>query len=229
VKLTVGFSPERLGAGTTIKLGLRVATPAGGAPSPVTEMELLLAPGLGIASSDLGLETCVPSELERDGVAGCPPDSLMGRGNAAAEVPFGSSFVTERAPIELFSGPLQEGHPQLLFFASGEFPVLANIIFGALVLPAQGPFGGQLNATLPLLPSVPEGPDVALVQLQTTIGASGITYYERVKGRTVRFHPRGILLPASCPRGGFPFAARLTFQDATHASAGTTVPCPHGG
>ena len=171
VKLLASFSPERLGAGTTISFGLRIATAPGHAPSPVTDIELLLPSGLGIASSDLGLETCTPAELERDGLAGCPPDSLMGRGSAAAEVPFGAAFVTEQAPVELFSGPLQDGHPQLLFFASGEYPVLASFIFGALVLPAKAPFGGVLNTTLPLVPGVPEGPDVALVRLQTTIGA----------------------------------------------------------
>jgi hypothetical protein len=228
VTLTTTFSPERLGSGTTIHFGLQIATPAGRAPSALTDMELLLPAGLSIATSDLGLETCVPSRLESDGLAGCPPNSLMGRGNATAEVPFGSEFVIERAPLTLFSGPLQEGHPQLLFFADGELPVLANIIFGALVLPAHAPFGGLLHTKLPLLPSVPEGPDVALVKLQTTIGAKGITYYERVKGRTISFHPRGILLPKSCPRGGFAFAAHLTFQDATHASANTTVACPRG-
>jgi hypothetical protein len=229
VRLTAAFSPERLGAGTTIRFGLEVATPGGRTPSPVTGMEVLLPAGLGIVTSDLGLETCTPSQLEREGLAGCPPDSLMGRGSAAAEVPFGAAFVTEQAPITLFSGPLLEGHPQLLFFASGEYPVLANIIFAATVLPAKAPFGGLLSTTPPLVPSVPEGPDVALVRLATTIGAKGITYYERVKGRTISFHPRGILLPKSCPRGGFAFAAHLTFQDATHASAGATVPCPRGG
>jgi hypothetical protein len=228
VKLTASFSPEHLGAGTTIGFGLRVSTPAGNAPSPVTDIELLLPPGLGISTSDLGLETCAPSRLEREGLAGCPPDSLMGRGSAAAEVPFGSAFVTEQAPLELFSGPLQDGHPQLLFFASGEYPVLANLIFGALVLPAKAPFGGLLNTTLPLVPSVPEGPDVALVRLQTTIGPSHITYYEHVDGKTVSFHPRGILLPGSCPRGGFAFAARLIFQDGTGAGARTVIPCPRG-
>jgi len=76
------------------------------------------------------------------------------------------------------------------------------------------------------VPSVPEGPDVALVRLATTIGAKGITYYEHVKGKTIRFHPRGILLPRTCPRGGFAFAAHLSFQDGTRAGAGAVVPCP---
>ena len=226
VSLTATFTPERLGAGTTIRVGFGIATPPGRAPSPVTDVELLLPPGLAIASSDLGLETCEPAKLESEGFAGCPPDSLMGRASAAAEVPFGSGFVTERAPIRLFWGPLQEGHPQLLFFAEGEAPVLANIIFGALVLPAPAPFGGALNARLPLVPSVRGGPDVALVHLETTIGAKGIVYTEHSKGKTIHFRPRGIVLPGSCPHGGFSFAARLSFQDATQASATTVVKCP---
>ncbi len=229
VRLTAAFVPERLGDRTTIRFGLQVSTPAGRVPSALTNLQVLLPAGLSIATSDLGLETCVPWKLEQSGLAGCPADSLMGRGSAAAEVPFGTAFVTERAPLTLFSGPLQDGHPQLLFFASGELPVLADIIFTALVLPAHAPFGGLLSTTPPLIPSVPEGPDVALVRLQTTIGAKGITYYERVKGRTISFHPRSVVLPSSCPRGGFAFAAHLSFQDATHASAGTTVPCPRSG
>jgi hypothetical protein len=192
----------------------------------VTDVQLLLPPGLSIATSDLGLETCSLSSLEQEGLAGCPPDSLMGRGSAVAEVPFGSEFISEPAQVTLFSAPLQNGHPQLLFLASGELPVLANLVFGALVLPAQAPFGGLIDTTLPLVPSVRGGPDMALVRLQTTIGAKGITYYERVKGKTISFRPRSLVLPRSCPHGGFAFAADLSFQDGTHSSAATTVPCP---
>jgi hypothetical protein len=228
VRLTASFTPERLGAGTTVRIGFRVDTAAGRAPSPPIDVQLLLPAGLGIATSDLGLETCTLSVLEHVGLAGCPTDSLMGHGSALAEVPFGSSFVFEQARVLLFSGPLRNGHPELLMFASGEFPVLADLVFPSLVLPTGAPFGGLIDTRLPLVPSVPEGPDVALVALQTTIGPAGITYYETVKGRRVAFHPRGILLPRSCPRGGFPFAVRLTFQDGSGAAASTAVPCPRG-
>ncbi len=229
VRLTAAFTPERLGAGTTLHFDMSVTTAGDRPPSAVTELQLLLPSGLGVASSDLGLESCTPAQLEREGLAGCPPDSLMGRGSAAAEVPFGSAFVTERAPIALFSGGLQSGRQQLLFYAYGNYPVLAYIIFSALVLPADAPFGGVIDTMPPPVPSVPNGPDVALVRLQTTIGPLGITYTERVGSKTISFHPRGILLPASCPRGGFPFVANLTFQDGTRSSAATSVPCPRGG
>jgi hypothetical protein len=227
--LTAALSPERLGAGTTIEVGFQVGTPAGLEPSPVTDVQLLLPRGLSIATSDLGLETCVPSRLEHEGLAGCPPDSLMGRGSAVTEVPFGSAFVSEPARVTLFSGPLKDGHVQLLFLASGELPVLTDLVFGALVLPARAPFGGLIDTTLPLVPSIRNGPDVALVQLATTIGARGITYYEPSKGGTISFRPRSILLPARCPRGGFRFAARLRFQDDTRASASASVACPRSG
>ncbi len=77
---------------------------------------------------------------------------------------------------------------------------------------------------VPLVPSLPDSPDVAVVQLTTTLGPLGITYYERVHGHTIAYHPRGLLLPDSCPRGGFPFAAELGFVDGSTASARRCVP-----
>ncbi|HEY2633061.1 MAG TPA: hypothetical protein VGI26_11870, partial [Solirubrobacteraceae bacterium] len=204
----------------------RVETPAGQAPTPLSEVRLLLPRGLGVTTSDLGLETCLIAQLEQRGFSGCPADSLMGHGTATAEVPFGSSYVVERTKVLLFSGPLQDGHFQLLMLASGEKPVIANLVFPTLVLPARAPYGGAIDTALPLIPSVPEGPDVALVALKTTIGPAGITYYETIKGRRVAFRPRGILLPSKCPHGGFPFAARLSFTDGTQSVANTKVRCP---
>jgi hypothetical protein len=75
----------------------------------------------------------------------------MGHGSATTAVPFGSRFVIEHTGITLFSGPVQAGDPQLLFVTVGEYPVIAEIIFSALVLPAGPRFGGLAgaNATVP--------------------------------------------------------------------------------
>jgi hypothetical protein len=229
VRLTAAFSPERLGAATTIRTSLRVIPPAGRPPLPVTEFELRYPNELGFGTSELGLETCLPAQLEAHGSAGCPGNSLMGHGSALVEVPFGPRKVLEKAPVTIYSRPVREGKLGLLFLASGKLPVIANLVFGAFVRHAREPFGGLIDTSLPLVPSVPRGPYVALVGLQSTIGPDGITYRERVNGRTVAFHPRGMLLPPHCPRGGFPFAARLTFADGSNASATTAVPCPRGG
>jgi hypothetical protein len=50
-----------------------------------------------------------------------------------------------------------------------------------------------------------------------------------VAGETLAYQPKGILLPRSCPRGGFPFSAQFTFLDGSTTSSQTTVRCPpHG-
>lgn len=226
VKLAASFSPDRLGASTTIRVGFQLAYPIGMAALAATEIQFFLPRGLGIATSELGLQNCLPAQLELGGRAACPSNSLMGHGSAVTAVPFGSRFVIERTAITLFSGPLSKGDPQLLFVATGESPVIAEVIFAALVLSAGPRFGGVIDARLPLVPSVPDGPDVALLGLQTTIGPAGITYHENVDGRIVSFRPRGILLPRSCPRGGFPFAVHLSFSDGSGAGANAAVPCP---
>jgi hypothetical protein len=228
VELAASFSPERLGKGTTIKIGFHLSYPSGESPLAATAIRFFLPPGLGIATSELGLQNCLPAQLELLGRAGCPSNSLMGHGSATTAVPFGSRFVIEHTSVTLFSGPIQGSDPQLLFVTVGEYPVIAEVIFSALVLPAGPRFGGLIETKLPLVPSVPYGPDIALLGLQTTIGPAGITYREDIDGKTVSFHPRGILLPKSCPRGGFPFAVNLSFSDGTGAGAGATVPCPRG-
>ena len=66
-----------------------------------------------------------------------------------------------------------------------------------------------------MISSLPEAPDVALVELATTIGPSHITYYEYARHKTIPYRPRGILLSYHCPHGGFQFAAEMTFEDGT--------------
>jgi hypothetical protein len=226
VSLTAGFSPERLGAGTTVHLGFQIAEPAGEIPPALTELGVLYPAELGIATSSLGLDNCTLARLQEDGLAGCPANSLMGYGSAQVEVPFALGPVLEPVSITLLSGPVQEGHLGLLFYADGESPVIADLIFPGVVLPAQEPFGGILDTQLPLVRSVPEGPDAVVVRMETTIGPNHLTYYRRVRHRMVGFHPRGILLPSRCPSGGFLFVAHLTFQNGAQVEASTAVPCP---
>ncbi len=225
-RLHVALTPERLGAGTTITFGFDIATVAGEVPSPLTSLALLYPRDLGIATSGMGLATCQAASLEAHGPQRCPVDSHMGYGAAQVEVPFGPGIVDERAGITLISGPVRDGHLSLLFYANGIFPISAQLIFPGLIVPATAPFGGRLETILPLVPSVPEAPDAAVVGLHTSLGPLHITYTERVHGRLVHYHPKGIVLPKSCPRGGFRFSILLGFENATHTTARTTVPCP---
>ena len=228
VKLSATLSPERLGQGTTIGFSFQINTSSGALPPPLTEVQLRYPENLGVATSGLGLATCSVGMVEAFGAANCPAESVMGSGSALAEIPVGPVIVHELAPVTIFRAPDKNGQIGLLLYANGLNPVDAQILLPSLLLPAQAPFGGRVQIAVPLVPSLPDSPYVAVVQLSTTLGPLGITYYERIHGHSVAYHPRGLLLPDRCPRGGFPFAAELGFLDGSTASAQTVVPCPRG-
>jgi hypothetical protein len=230
-RLHVSLSPERLGQPTTIAFGFEISSTSGGRPVPMTNVGVLLPSEMGIATSGLGLENCRPLRLERIGPEGCPPNALMGRGVATAKVPIGAVTIVESAQVELFSSPVVDGHLAILVYANASTPVSAQLVFPAMVLPAHSPFGENIDTDLPLVPSLPAGPDVAITRFHATLGSPpgrGRFLYEKsVHGRRVSFAPRGLILPPACPRGGFTFQAEFEFQDGEHVVARSIVRCPH--
>jgi hypothetical protein len=224
--LNASFSPDRLGASTTISFGFHVETTEGAAPPPMTKLDLRMPAGMSYTTTTLGLAICQPQVLLEKGVAGCPPNSRLGFGSALVEVPFGTGAGHEIPEIQALAGPSPSGNLVVLFYANGQSPVSAQLVFQGEVLAASGAYGTQLAASVPLVTSVPNGPDVSIVSVQSTIGPDRLTYYKHVHGRKVAFHPQGVSVPERCPHGGFPFAAEFTFQDGSQASAQTTVPCP---
>lgn len=224
--LNAAFTPDRLGASTTISFGFHIATTGGLAPPPLTDVDLRMPAGINYATTTLGLAICQPAALQAKGLAGCSPNSRLGFGDAYVEVPFGVGSGREIPEIQALMGPPHNGNLVVLFWANGHTPVYAQLVFTGEVLPASGAFGSQLTTEVPLISSVPDGPDVSIVSVQSTIGPSRLTYYRHSHGRLVAFHPTGVSVPERCPRGGFPFSAEFRFQDASRTSASTTVPCP---
>jgi len=224
--LHASFSPDRLGTPTTITFGFHLATSEGAAPPPLTSLDLKMPAGMNYTTTTLGLAICQPATLLARGPAGCPPNSRLGFGSAYVEVPFGTGAGHELPEIQAVAGPSPKGNLTVLFYANGLDPVSAQLMFSGEVVPASGHFGSQLVTTVPLVTSVPGGPDVSIVSVTSTIGPSHLTYYKHVHGHLVPFHPQGVSVPERCPRGGFPFAAEFGFQDASGTSAVTTVPCP---
>jgi hypothetical protein len=231
--LTASFRPKRLGAPTTISLAFTITSLPLDSQTPIRSVSLQLPSEMGIATSGLGLENCLVSRLEALGPRGCPTDSLMGRGTATAEIPIGGEVIAESARVELFSAPVQSGRLALLVYADGRSPVFAQLVFPAVVVPAASPYSEGIETSVPLVPSLPGAPDVAVTRFQmalgtTTQGIGRFVYYRRVHGRRVPYAPSGLLLPSRCPKGGFPFEAHFAFEDGTTASAHTSVACPRG-
>jgi hypothetical protein len=230
-ELQASLSPDRLGAYATIYIGFRISSIPAGEQEPLTNVSVYLPSEIGLATSGLGLENCLRSRLEEVGLLGCPSNSLMGRGTATAEIPFAGELVVESAQVDVFSAPVQNGRLALMVFADAHSPVGAELVFPATVVPAPPPYSEGIETNVPLVPTVPEGPDVAVTHFQMALGSTPtgpdhFVYYRWVRGRRVAYSPRGLLLPPTCPRGGFPFKAQFAFQDGSTATAGTTVPCP---
>jgi hypothetical protein len=216
--ISAAFAPERLGAATTLSLGFQIAAHEQ-MPSPLTGMDFSYPADLGLATTGLGVAACAPETLEAHGSSACPADSVMGSGNASVEIPEGTEVVLESASIALVAGPSQDGYVSLEIAATGLSPVAARIVMPTLLL------AGHLHVSIPLVTSLPEGPDVAVVRVHVKLGGD-LTYYERVHDRTIAYHPKGVALPRRCPRGGFAFAASFDFLDGEHAHASTVVACP---
>jgi hypothetical protein len=225
--LRASLTPERLGQSTTLGFSFQITAPGGRVPPPLTGVEVSYPVNLGFALSELGLATCSPGALELFGLSGCPANSLMGSGTAIVEIPFGPELIRESANVEIIRTTNQSGHIALLIYATGHTPVNAELVLPGIILPAPPPFGGRLTMTVPLLPTLPEAPNGTVVQFHATLGPLRLKYYEHVHGKIVEFQPRGIPLPDTCPRGGFPFTASFAFLDGSNASARTTVACPH--
>jgi hypothetical protein len=224
--LHASFTPDRLATSTTIGFSFTLSTSAGLAPPPLTSINLHMPAGMNYTTTTLGLAICNPEVLLKEGISGCSPNSRLGFGSASVEVPFGTGSGHELPEIQALMGPPSNGNMVVLFYANGQTPVFAQLVFKGEVQPASGIFGSQLATAVPAIASVPNGPNVSILSVNATIGPERLTYYKHVHGKLVSFHPTGIAVPEHCPRGGFPFSASFTFEDGSTAAASATVPCP---
>jgi len=103
-------------------------------------------------------------------------------------------------------------------------PIATQLVFAGVIVP--GPAGAQIEASIPLIPTLPNTPDAAIVEMTASLGTLGRSYYRTVAGRRVRFDPKGATLPARCPVEGFPFSATFGFNDGSSAGAPSSVGCP---
>lgn len=228
VSLEAGFSPDRLGAPTTIKFGFRVSSSIQGAiPSPVIGVDVYLPAGMGLASSTLGLAVCHPERLLEFGLRGCPANSRVGFGRALGELSAEGELIREPATVQALVGPNVNHHEQVLFYVESVEPVAAQLVFPGQLLPSSSPeFSGHLDTVVPLVSGWTDGPDVAVTQFSSSLGPRGLTYLHRIRGVYVPFKPTGIYVPAKCPSSGFPFQVELTFLDGSRVTTHAAVPCP---
>ncbi len=219
--LHAAFSPDRLGAPTTITVGFHVGNSAG----YLTRVGIDLPSGVTAGFNGLGVASCTETQLQSRGPGGCPRNALIGRGQALVSVPLGSQQLVESVHLTVFMAPAAGETTSMVFYASGTAPVISQMIFQGSFLGDSGPFGAQLDTVIPPLPGLPGSPAAALVSMRTQLGPQGLRYYKREHGVTVAYTPEGFTVPSTCPQGGFPFAATFVFSGGGEESASTRAPC----
>ncbi len=224
--MQAGFSPYKLGASTTVDFGFHVQAPPHTVPQPLIGINLALPQGLGAATSRLGLANCFAHAFFEKGLAGCPPNSLVGRATAIATVPIGPALIKEEVHIGLTATASQGKNLEILYAAEGLTPVFSELVFRGEIFEADPPYGEDIDTFIPPIETLPEAPYASVVRMRATIGPQGITYYRRAHGHRVAYQPEGVTLPKRCPRGGFKFAATFTFLDQATKVLRETVPCP---
>jgi len=213
--ITPVLSPDRLGAKGSLTFTIQYAGGELGVPSPVRRAVLRFPAGLTLEIPSLS--SCSAARLEARGARGCPKQSEIGTGQALVEGNLGAQPITEDATLRAFLGPLDNLQPTFEILGQGYTPIGQEMVLTATALPDRLPYGEELVMSIPPIPTVPPEPDASIASFSLTIGAS----------RRHRTHSTSsVLIPSSCPTGGFPFAAEFTYADGSVGSALARIPCP---
>lgn len=220
------FTPDRLGAATNLSITASFASSADVPPSPIGRLTLYGPAGLGIQAPDAG--TCTGAVLEQRGPEGCPADSRVGFGGGVAVLALPGQLVRESFTLDFFFAPSEHGRLGLLAYASGVSPVAASLVVVAREIPAPKPYGLGFSVQVPEVSTIPGAAYASVESAFATLGASDVAYYKTVHGRRTLVHIKGLIVPRTCPFGGFPTRATVGFTDGATFTVNPTIPCPRG-
>jgi hypothetical protein len=211
--ITPSLSSHKPGAKAALTFTVGYSGGEFNVPSPVRRSVLQFPAGLTLEIPSL--RSCSAARLLARGPGGCPAQSELGSGHALAEVRTGDQVTTENVNLWIFLGPLQTGGPTVEILGRGVTPAEAEVVVTGTVVLARPPYGEELVIPVPPIPTLPLEPDASTVAFTLTIGAR----QHRTRNANT------VLVPSSCPAGGFPFAAEFTYADGFSDNTLATVPC----
>ncbi|HEX5853204.1 MAG TPA: hypothetical protein VFY36_08930 [Solirubrobacteraceae bacterium] len=211
-----------LGAGAAIETELGIkGTEYGGYPPPVIGISVIAPQGTELNAQ--GFPTCpVGTLVEEKGPDMCPRGSSAGPvGHASGFVVFGTERVPETVSIESFYAP----GGGLNTYIAGHTPAtieLVSVPKGPFINPEGTGAAARLDFEVPLVEIVPGSAYASFATITRTIGSA-----YTLEGHT-RYYVKE---PGTCPKGGFPYRAELTFAAVSGLPQQTVVasdsaPCP---
>jgi hypothetical protein len=214
--ISPSLSPDRLGAEGALRLNVRFGQgESNGVPLPVRRAVLRFPAGLGIEIPHL--RSCSIARLRARGPSGCSAQSELGTGRALAEAMAGSQLITENISLWLFLGPFHNLEPTFEIFGQGITPFDERVVLTGTVVPDHPPYGEDLVLSVPPIPTVPLEPDASMASMSLTVGTNKSPHPNQANT---------VVVPPSCPAGGFPFAAEITYADGSSGNAFAHATCP---
>jgi hypothetical protein len=212
--IAASFDPDRLGAMGALTVAIDLTGGTLSEAPPLRRVVLRLPAGLGVEVPHL--RSCAPGRLQLLGARGCPAQSRLGVGHALVQAPLGSQLLGESVSLWVFLGPLRNLQPTFEILAQGYTPFDERQVFDGTVQPDQPPYGEDLVLSIPPIPTLALEPGASIASMSLTIGSSRGS--ARESNTTIE--------PKRCPRGGFPFAAELTYANGSIQDLDTATSCP---
>jgi hypothetical protein len=224
--VTASFSPDKLGAPTNVHGTATIGSTSGPLPSPIAEATVMGPAGLKVDTKGVGI--CNTAQLEATLNPGvCPKDSKAGFGGGVGAYELAGEVNEEPFTLNFYRGPNEDGHLVILAYLNAVSPISVQLVLKAQVVNEPKPYGLGFTFKVPPIESLPGASNATAKSIYITLGAPNAAYYEKVAGKRKLVHVKGILVPKTCPKGGFPYETQLTFEDGTNNAVKGTIPCPH--
>jgi hypothetical protein len=220
------FTPDKLGAPTNLSVAAQFSSSTGAPPSPIAKLTLYAPAGLGVDARGTG--TCDETTLRLRGPQACPATSRVGFGGGVGLIELPKEVIREPFTIDFFFAPREHGHLTLLAYASAIAPVAVEITVIAKEVPAPAPYGLGFSVEIPPISTLPGATLASVESAFASFGSPNVAYYETVHGKRRLVHLKGVVVPKTCPRGGFPTEGTIDFADGSTLTVNPTIPCPHG-
>jgi len=219
-----GFSPDALGVPTNVFGSADIGSTNLPVPSPITHINVMGPAGLTLNLEGTG--TCSAAALENTGPQACPADSKAGFGGGVGAYEIAKEVIHEEYTVDFFLADNRPGHVELLIYLEGSSPVSIQLVFKAPVIQFPKPYGLGFSLEVPLIKVLPEASDASAISAFFTAGAKNVAYYKTIHGKRKLLHVKGIITPKTCPRGGWPGASEISFEDGSTVKSTVKIPCP---
>jgi hypothetical protein len=218
------FNPDTLGAPTNLSGSAVFGSTLGSVPSPIRYATAYGPAGLGVDVRGAG--TCTAVKLEEVGPSACPADSRIGFGGGTGLLELAGEVIHEPFTLDFFLGPQENGHLVILIYVNAVSPVSVQLVLVGHEVYGPKPYGWGIAFEVPIIPTLPGASYASVATTFFSIGDRKVGYFRHVHGKRELVHVKGLIVPRSCPTGGFPYEVTIRFADETSNTYKGAIDCP---